>query len=80
MDKRKLEQFKKMIRFLVVALLIVATTLAFIWFWKENYNEGIVLLFWKSQVQMNYIPVNSTSGNRGTLQDKKFYKRSKHPV
>lgn len=25
---------------------------------------------------MNYIPVNSTSGNRGTLQDKKFYKRS----
>lgn len=40
------------------------------------YNGGIVLLFWKSQVQVNYIPVNSTSGNRGTLQNKKFYKRS----
>ena len=34
MDKRRLEQFKKMMRFLIVALLIVATTLMFIMFWS----------------------------------------------
>ena len=45
MDKRRLEQFKKMMRFLIVALLIVATTLMFIMFWKESYNEGIVFPF-----------------------------------
>ena len=45
MDKRKFEQFKKMMRFLIVALLIVAVTVIFIWFWKENYNGGIVFPF-----------------------------------
>ena len=45
MDKRNFEQFKKMMRFFIVAILIVASTLIFIWFWKENYNEGIVFPF-----------------------------------
>ena len=45
MDKRNFEQFKKMMRFLIVALLIVATTLIFIYFWKGNYNGGIVFPF-----------------------------------
>lgn len=46
MDKKKFEQFKKMLRFLVAMLMVVCTTAVFIYLWKDNYNAGIVLPFY----------------------------------
>ncbi len=45
MDKKKFEQYKKMMRFLATVLVVVFTTATFIWFWKDNYNSGIVFPF-----------------------------------
>ena len=46
MDNNRFQQFKKMIRFLATALLVVGVTAVFICFWKENYNDGIVFPFY----------------------------------
>lgn len=45
MDKKKFEQYKKMMRFLATMIVVVLATTVFILFWKENYNDGIVLPF-----------------------------------
>lgn len=45
MDKKKFEQYKKMMRILATLLIVVFTTAIFIFFWKDNYNAGIVLPF-----------------------------------
>ncbi len=45
MDKKKFEQYKKMMRFFTTMFVVAITTVVFIFFWKENYNEGIVLPF-----------------------------------
>ena len=42
MDKKKFEQYKKIMRFLGGAIIVASVTMIFLWFWKENYNEGIV--------------------------------------
>lgn len=46
MDKKNFEPFKKLIRFLTTTILVVCVSLIFIWFWKENYNTGIVFPFY----------------------------------
>lgn len=46
MDKKKFEQYKKMLRFFASMLIVVCTTVIFIQFWKINYNEGIVFPFY----------------------------------
>ena len=45
MDKKKFEQYKKMIRFFATMFIVAITTVVFILLWKENYNDGIVLPF-----------------------------------
>ena len=46
MDKKKFEQYKKMMRFFATAIVILCVTFIFIWFWKENYNAGIAFPFY----------------------------------
>lgn len=46
MEKKKFEQYKKMIRFVATMLVVVLATAIFIYFWKGNYNEGIVFPFY----------------------------------
>ena len=46
MDKKKFEQYKKMMRFFTTMFVVAITTVVFILLWKENYNEGIVLPFY----------------------------------
>ena len=46
MDKKKFEQYKKMMRFFATMFIVAITTVVFILLWKENYNEGIVLPFY----------------------------------
>lgn len=46
MDKKKFEQYKKMMRFLGIAILVLAVTLIFVWTWRASYNEGIVFPFY----------------------------------
>ena len=46
MDKKKFEQYKKMLRFFVTTILVVCETILFIYFWKINYNSGIVFPFY----------------------------------
>lgn len=46
MDKKKFEQYKKIMRFFAITLVVLFVTLVFIWFWKENYNTGIVFPFY----------------------------------
>lgn len=46
MDKKRFEQYKKMMRFFAITLVVLFVTLVFIWFWKENYNAGIVFPFY----------------------------------
>ncbi len=46
MNKKKFEQYKKMLRFFASMLIVVCTTVIFIQFWKINYNEGIVFPFY----------------------------------
>ena len=45
MDKKKFEQYKKMMRFLVTMLIVALAAFVFISFWKNNYNDGIVFPF-----------------------------------
>ena len=45
MDKKKFQQYKKMMRFIATMLIVVLTTSVFIYLWKNNYNAGIVLPF-----------------------------------
>ena len=45
MDKKKFEQYKKMIRFFATMFVVAIATVVFIFFWKDNYNDGIVLPF-----------------------------------
>lgn len=46
MDKKKFEQYKKMMRFLATMLIVAFTTAVFIYFWKDNYNAGIAFPFY----------------------------------
>ena len=46
MDKKKFEQYKKMMRFVATMLVVVLATSVFIYFWKNNYNIGIVFPFY----------------------------------
>lgn len=46
MDKKKFEQYKKLMRFLGTAILVLGLTRIFVWFWIEHYNEGIVFPFY----------------------------------
>ncbi len=46
MDKKKFEQYKKMMRFLATMFIVTMTSVIFIFFWKENYNDGIVFPFY----------------------------------
>lgn len=46
MDKRKFEQYKRMVRFLATAIVIACVSIVFVLFWKENYNHGIVFPFY----------------------------------
>ena len=45
-NKKKFEQYKKIMRFLGGAIIVASVTMIFLWFWKENYNEGIVFPFY----------------------------------
>ena len=45
MDKKIFDQYKKMMRFVATMLIVALTTTIFIYFWKDNYNAGIVLPF-----------------------------------
>lgn len=46
MDKKRFEQYKKMIRFLASTIIVACVTLIFIYFWKGNYNAGIAFPFY----------------------------------
>lgn len=46
MDKKKFEQYKKMLRFFATMLIVICVTAIFIFVWQENYNEGIVFPFY----------------------------------
>lgn len=46
MDKKKFEQYKKIMRFLGVAIVVVAAALIFLESWKDHYNAGIVFPFY----------------------------------
>lgn len=46
MNKRKFEQYKRMARFLAMAVVIACVTIVFVMLWKENYNAGIVFPFY----------------------------------
>ena len=45
MNRKKFEQYKKMLRFFATMLLVTFLVLIFIKFWINAYNEGIVLPF-----------------------------------
>ena len=44
--KKKLEQYKKMLRFLASMFIVACVTYVFIYMWKDNYNAGIVFPFY----------------------------------
>lgn len=46
MDKKKFEQYKKMLRFWAIMLIVICVTVVFIFVWKDNYNAGIVFPFY----------------------------------
>lgn len=46
MNKRKFEQYKRMVRFLATTIVIACVSIVFVLFWKENYNHGIVFPFY----------------------------------
>ena len=46
MDKKKFEQYKKMLRFFATLLIVICVTTIFIFIWQKNYNEGIVFPFY----------------------------------
>lgn len=46
MDKKRFEQYKKMMRFLGTAILVLVATYIFVLFWRNNYNAGIVFPFY----------------------------------
>lgn len=46
MNKKKVEPYKKMLRFWSMMVVVIAVTLIFVLFWKDNYNEGIVFPFY----------------------------------
>ncbi len=46
MDKKNFEQYKKILRFLGVAIVVLAVTVVFRQTWIEHYNEGIVFPFY----------------------------------
>ncbi len=46
MDKRKFEQYKKIMRFFGVAIVVLCSTLVFLETWKNHYNVGIVFPFY----------------------------------
>ncbi len=45
-NKKKFEQYKRLVRFVAGAAVVLCVTFIFIVFWKENYNEGIVFPFY----------------------------------
>lgn len=46
MNKRKFEQYKKIMRFLGIMIVVLGVSWIFMDIWKENYNEGIVFPFY----------------------------------
>lgn len=46
MNRKKFEQYKKILRILVALLLVTGATFFFILFWRNNYNAGIVFPFY----------------------------------
>lgn len=46
MNKKKVEPYKKMLRFLAMMIVVVSVTLIFMEVWKNDYNEGIVFPFY----------------------------------
>lgn len=46
MNKRKFEQYKRIVRFLATSIVIACVSVIFVCFWKENYNDGIVFPFY----------------------------------
>lgn len=46
MNKKKFEQYKKMIRFLASMFMVVCVTYIYIYMWKKHYNLGIVFPFY----------------------------------
>ncbi len=46
MNKRRFEQYKKIMRFLGVAIVVLMAALIFLEIWKGNYNTGIVFPFY----------------------------------
>ena len=46
MNKKKIEPYKKLLRFLAMMIVVIAVTLIFVMFWRDNYNEGIVFPFY----------------------------------
>ena len=45
-DFKKIEPYKKLLRFLAMMIVVIAVTLIFVMFWRDNYNEGIVFPFY----------------------------------
>lgn len=45
-NKKRFEQYKKMIRFLASMVIVACVTYVFIFMWKDNYNIGIVYPFY----------------------------------
>lgn len=46
MDKKKFEQYKKMLRFFAAAFIVACAAIIFVYYWRENYNVGIVFPFY----------------------------------
>lgn len=46
MDKKRFEQYKKMMRFLATMFVVACATTVFVGFWKTYYNAGIVFPFY----------------------------------
>ncbi len=50
-NKKKFEQYKRLVRFVAGAAVVLCVTFIFIVFWKENYNEGIVFPFYYISIE-----------------------------
>ena len=46
MNKKKFEQYKKIVRFIAAVIIVLCVTFIFVLFWKEKYNDGIVFPFY----------------------------------
>jgi hypothetical protein len=46
MDRRKFEQYKKIMRFMATMFVVACATTIFVSFWKTHYNAGIVFPFY----------------------------------